>query len=100
MARPRKPLSPEQEAEALRLKEKLQVAMQDELLEIARTLVSKQEHEIFGDTEFEVRDLLHRGGAKMFEEHLRQKKTATSAPVWNARTASKQPPFTGIDANA
>ncbi len=99
MAGQRKPLSPEKEAEALRLKEKLQVAMQDELLEIARTLVSVQEHEIFGDTEFEVRDLLHRGGAKMVEEHLRQKKTVTSARESNARTANKQPPSTGIDVN-
>jgi hypothetical protein len=99
MARHRKQLSPEQEAEALRLKEKLQAAMQDELLDIARTLVSKQEHEIFGDTEFEVRDLLHRGGAKMFQEHLHQKKTATSARESNARIANKQPPFTGTGPN-
>lgn len=43
MARTRKTLSPEQEAQALQLKEKLQHVFDDELLEIAQTLVSTLE---------------------------------------------------------
>jgi hypothetical protein len=44
---------------------------------LARLLVSKSENDLFGDTEFQVRDLVLRVGVKAFQEHLREKKTAT-----------------------
>ena len=74
-------LSAEQEAEAQALAERLRELVDDEVVEVARLLVSKPEREIFGQTEFQVRDILLKAGAKAFEEHLRQKKTATGDAV-------------------
>jgi hypothetical protein len=74
-------LSPEQEAEAKVLEAKIQQAVQKELGDLARLMVSKPDRELFGQTEFQVRDLVLRIGAKVFQEHLREKKTATKAPA-------------------
>lgn len=74
-------LSVEKEAEAQALAQRIREVADEEFVQIARLLVSKPEREIFGDTEFEVRDILLRAGAKAFEEHLRQKKTATADAV-------------------
>src|SRR5262249_4383354 len=71
---PRSSLSAEQEAEAQALAQRIRELTEEEILQIARLLVSKSERDIFGDTEFQVRDILIRAGAKAFEEHLRQKK--------------------------
>jgi hypothetical protein len=72
-------LSPEQEAEAKILEAKIQKAIQTEIADLARLIVSKSDRELFGRTEFQVRDLVLRVGAKVYEEHLREKKTATKA---------------------
>jgi hypothetical protein len=74
-------LSAEKEAEAQALAQRIREIADEEFVQIARLLVSKPEHEIFGDTEFEVRDILLRAGAKALEEHLRQKKTAITDAV-------------------
>src|SRR5208337_4639320 len=89
------PLSPELEVKAQELLARLRPQAEDELLALARLLVSKQEHEIFGDTEFEARDIVHRLGAKAFETHLAQKKTATTAQASSAGTVSKAPSSSG-----
>ncbi len=94
---PRPSLSAEQEAEAQALAHRIRELTEDEFLQIARLLVSKSERDIFGDTEFQVRDTLIQAGAKAFEEHLRQKKTATGDAVSTVRVASKQPSSRGID---
>jgi hypothetical protein len=85
------PLSPELETQAQELVARLRPQAEDELLALARLLVSKPDHEIFGDTEFEARAIVHRLGAKVFETHLAQKKTATKARASSARTASRAP---------
>lgn len=74
-------LSGSQEAEAQVLAQRIRELADEEFVQIARLLVSKPESEIFGDTEFEVRDILLRAGAKALQEHLRQKKTAIEAAV-------------------
>ncbi len=74
-------LSSEQEAEAKVLEAKIQQAVQKEIGDLARLMVSKKDRELFGQTEFQVRDLVLRIGAKVFQEHLREKKTATKAPA-------------------
>lgn len=73
-------LNPEQEKQVESLKAKLRTSIESELDAIARLLVSREDKDIFGKTEFEVRDLVHKIGAKAFEERLREKKTATKAP--------------------
>jgi hypothetical protein len=74
-------LSAEKEAEAQALAERIRELADDEILQMARLLVSKPDREIFGDTEFELRDIVLKVGAKALEEHLRQKKTATKDAV-------------------
>jgi hypothetical protein len=73
-------LSEEQEREAKLLEAKIRVAVEQEIAALARLLVSKSENEVFGETEFQVRDLVLRVGVKAFQEHLREKKTAIEAP--------------------
>lgn len=89
------PLSPELEAQAQELLARLRPHAEDELLALARLLVSKPDHEIFGDTEFEARDIVHHLGAQAFQTHLAQKKAATKARASSARTASKAPSSKG-----
>lgn len=66
--------TPDQEAEAQALAERIRELADAEILAMARLLVSKPDREIFGDTEFELRDIVLKVGAKAIEEHRRQKK--------------------------
>jgi hypothetical protein len=72
------PLSPEQESRAQELAQAFRQAADEELLAIARALVATDESTLFGDTEFQVRDLVQRIGAKAYQTFLAQKKTATA----------------------
>jgi hypothetical protein len=72
--RPSVQLTPEQELEAQRLADSIAVRTKEELLEITRLLVSKQDHELFGKTEFEVRDLVHKIGARAIETAVNERK--------------------------
>ena len=84
-------LSAEKEAEAQVLVARIRELADEELVAMARLLVSKPEHETFGDTEFELRDLVLKVGAKALEEHLRQKKTATAGAASIVPPANKPP---------
>lgn len=77
----RSSLSAAKEAEAQALAQRIRELADEELLQMARLLVGKPDREIFGDTEFQLRDILLKVGAKALEEHLRQKKTATTDAV-------------------
>jgi hypothetical protein len=74
-------LSAEQEAEAQALAQRIRELADEEFVQMARLLVSKPDREIFGDTEFELRDIVLKVGAKALQERLRQKKTATKDAV-------------------
>ena len=69
-----------QEAEVQQLAEAIAQAASAEFLQLARTLVGSGASP-FGEAEFTIRDILLRVGAKAYEEHLAQKKTAMKAPV-------------------
>jgi hypothetical protein len=60
-------LSPEQEAEAQRLEAILRSATETDIREMSRLMASKKDHELFGQTEYEIRDAVHRIGAKVLE---------------------------------
>ncbi len=75
----RQRLNEAQEQEAKILESKIRLAVDQEIARLARLLVSKSEAELFGATEFQVRDLVLRIGAQAFQEHLRGKKTAIVA---------------------
>lgn len=70
----RYPINDEQEREAKLLETKIHLAVDQEISELARLLVSKSENDLFGLTEFQIRELVLRVGAKAFQEHLREKK--------------------------
>jgi hypothetical protein len=67
-------LTPEQEAEAQRLADSITLKTKEELLRITRLLVSKKDHELLGETEFEVRDLVHKIGARAIETAVNERK--------------------------
>jgi hypothetical protein len=67
-------LTLEQEAEAQRLADRVLVRTRQEVLEIARLLVSKPDRELLGKTEFEVRDRVHQIGAHAIETALQERK--------------------------
>jgi hypothetical protein len=67
-------LTLEQEAQAQRIAEIMRQNFQGEALRIARLLVSKPDAELFGKTEFELRDRVHEIGAKAFETALQERK--------------------------
>lgn len=60
-------LTPEQEQEAQRLEGILREATAGDIRQLARLMASKKDHEILGQTEYEVRDLVHGIGAKALE---------------------------------
>jgi hypothetical protein len=68
------PLTPAQEAEAQRLFELMQKPFLDEARKLARLLAARPDHQLLGQTEFEVRDAVHRLGAKALEAALDERK--------------------------
>jgi tRNA A37 N6-isopentenylltransferase MiaA len=66
-------LSAEQEALAQRIYQRLRSKMDEELLAMARLMASKEDHEIFGPGEFELRDKLNDVGAAIVEESANER---------------------------
>lgn len=69
-------LTAEQDAEAVRIRERLGPVVLEELAKMARLMASKPNRELFGETEFQIRDAVHRIGAMVLEAAAeeRQKK--------------------------
>jgi hypothetical protein len=68
-------LTQEQEQEVHQLTQAIAEAASEEFEQLARTLVASGPS-LFGNTEFAIRDILLRVGAKASEQRLEQKKTA------------------------
>lgn len=89
-------LTPEQEAEARRIYQVLKDKFDADLLAMARLLARTETGELFGRTEFEVRDRVHALGAKAIEGALAgRKKGGTSAAASPAPAASARRPSRG-----
>lgn len=89
-------LTPDQEAEAQRLFELLRAKTDADLLALARLLAGKADGELFGRTEFEVRDRVHAIGAAALESALAgRKKGGTKAAASRARGATGRPGSSG-----
>lgn len=75
-------LPPEQAAHAQQIRQALQQAFDTELDRLAELLATKPDSQLFGQTEFDVRDRVHALGARAIEAaaHVR-KKGATWAPA-------------------
>jgi hypothetical protein len=87
----KRPLTAAQESEAKRLEANIRAAVDQEIASLARLLVSTSDQDLFGRTEFQIRDLLLRMGAKAYDEYLREKKMATKAPPSTVPAATTRP---------
>lgn len=67
-------LTAEQESEAERILDVVKGAAEVELRQIARLLASKSNRELFGATEFRLRDVVHGIGARALEAALEERK--------------------------
>ena len=80
-------LTPEQEAEAQVLFQRLKGAVEREALQWARLLASKEDRQGLGRTEVEGRDHVHRLGAQVLESGLQErKKKGTRGRVQSVRS--------------
>jgi hypothetical protein len=84
------PLNAELEAQAQELAVRIRARVDNDILALARLLVSKKDAEVFGDTEFQARSIVHHLGAVALQERLK-KSSATKAPASIVPTASKRP---------
>ena len=76
------PLTPEQQDEAQRIERILMESVRDDIRSIAELMASKPDRQLLGQTEFEVRDLVHKVGAKAIETALEErKKGGTRGPL-------------------
>ena len=75
-------LLPEQADLAERIYQTLRQAADSDLRDLAELLATKPDRQLLGQTEFEVRDLVHKIGAKAFETALdERKKGGTEVPA-------------------
>lgn len=76
-------LTPEQRERADQILEALKVRGDEALRELAELLATKEDHELLGRTEFQVRDLVHKLGAQAIETAAttRRKKRGTRGPA-------------------
>jgi hypothetical protein len=82
MRSPQRELSAEQVADAERIYQALRQATEDEVWRIAQLLASKPDAQLFGATEFEIRDIVHEIGAKAIQAALDgRKKGGTRDPA-------------------
>lgn len=74
-------LSPEKQAEAARLLDVALAKARVELEQATALVASKSDGELFGQTEFQIRDMVHRVGAALLDAALEErKKGGTSDP--------------------
>src|SRR5436853_6684428 len=84
------PLPPERHEEAERIYQILKTRIDTDLHQLSELLASKQDNQIFGATEFEVRDRVHRIGAEAIQTALEErKKRGTKVPAAAVGTAKK-----------
>lgn len=69
-----RPLTPEQQDEAQRIERILMESVRHDIRSISELLASKADRQLLGQTEFEVRDLVHKIGAKALETALDERK--------------------------
>lgn len=85
-------LTAEQKAEADRIHAAMLQAAESDLRELAELLATKDDSNTFGATEFTVRDIVLRVGAKAIQTALEgRKKGGTTGPVAPAPTAPNPP---------
>ena len=88
------PLTEEQEAEAAVIEDILNASSRATVHYIARLLASKSNRELFGETEFQIRDAVHRLGAEGMDAALAErKKRGTRGRASSARCCGEDAKF-------
>ena len=77
--RTRSELTAAQQVEAQRLRGLMLEAAAAEITELAELLATKTDATMLGETEFRVRDIVHRVGAKAIETALEERKKGATA---------------------
>lgn len=91
--RTRRPaLTSEQQAEADRIRQALLEASAEDLRELAELLATKDDATIFGATEFAVRDIVHKIGAKAIQTALQGRKKGGTTDLVEPASTAKMPP--------
>jgi hypothetical protein len=87
------PLNAELEAQAQELAARIHARADSDILALARLLVSKNDTEVFGDTEFEARNIVHHLGVVALQERLKKssatKDRASTAPAVSSPPSSR-----------
>ena len=86
-SQPNVSLNEEQEAESQRIYERLRGAFDEELKTMARFMASQPNHQLFGQTEFELRDRVHELelGAGNGRRRAAKKGAGTRELAWSVR---------------
>lgn len=85
-------LTAEQEQEAARIEDVLNAKARLVNRHMARLLAGKGDRELFGETEFQIRDAVHRLGAEGIDAALAErKKGGTKGRAGSAHRAAKTP---------
>lgn len=89
-------LTPEQEQDAERIADILMAKAQVQVRQISRLLASKSDRDLLGETEFQIRNAVHRLGAEGIDAALAErKKRGTQVRALSARTARRTRGSTG-----
>ena len=84
-------LTLEQEQEAARIADIMMAGVRVEVERMSRLLASKSNGELFGETEFQMREAMHRVGNRGFEAALQErKKRGTKEPASAAPNAASR----------
>jgi hypothetical protein len=94
MAKPRQSLTPEQTEQARLLAQDIRDQAAEIADEVASLLFSVPDEQLFGDTEFRIRDQVLKLVARSIAARLDQKKTATPEPASTAPVAARPPDST------
>ena len=75
-------LTPEQEAHAQIVAEKVLQIAREKILEMTRLAASKPHHHVLGQTEFQLRDMVHAIAAEVIRAEVQERrKKTTRAPA-------------------
>lgn len=86
------PLTEEQQALAQRIRQRIQERLSDEWQTLSELLACRQFSQLLGQTEFDVRDIVHKMGALALETALTERKKGdTPAAATPAPTVRKRP---------
>lgn len=86
------PLTEEQRALSQRIRQRIQERLSEELQTLSDLLASRQFSQLLGQTEFDVRGIVHQMGALALEAALTERKKGdTQAAVTPAPIARKRP---------